>query len=123
MSFWLSLAEESSKGRMRKKLLRKSSWFRSSRKEGEESQRPSGGGPGSRGECAKVNKGSMLKTKAVLFLEQTPYGELANRIKEELQRLEPTLVYKKRMVERAGRSITSLIAQTSIWGGEECGKR
>ena len=70
-----------------------------------------------------MNKGSMLKTRAVLFLEQTPFGELATRIKEELQRLEPTLGFKIRVVERVGRSITSLFAQTSIWGGEECGRR
>ena len=40
-------AEESSKVRMMKKLLSKSSWFRSSREEGEELQRSSEGGPGS----------------------------------------------------------------------------
>ena len=57
-----------------------------------------------------------------MFLEQTPQGELARRIREQIQILEPTLGYKVRVVERTGRSIKNMFAQTSIWQGLQCGR-
>ena len=61
-----------------------------------------------------------LKTRAVLFLEQTPNGELARRVKELLVRLEQVLGFKLRVVERTGRSIQNQLPQASIWRGSPC---
>ena len=61
-----------------------------------------------------------LKTRAVLFIEQTPNGELVRQIKELLVRLEPVLGFRLRVVERTGRSIQSLLPQASIWKGSPC---
>ena len=115
-------AEETSKGRIMKKLLSKSSWYRSKRKDGMEHQSVQSGAKGTKREPCKKTSWSTLKTRAVLFVEQTPFGELAVRVREQLQRLEPTLGYKVRVVERTGTSISSMFAQSSIWGGEECGR-
>ena len=63
-----------------------------------------------------------LKTRAPLFLEQTPNGELARGTKELLQRLEPILGYRIRVVEHTGTSLKSLLNQTSIGKGIMCGR-
>ena len=49
-------------------------------------------------------------------------GELARRVKEQLHNLEPTLGYRLKVVERTGRSIQSIFAQTAIWQGVHCGR-
>ena len=42
--------------------------------------------------ASKLEKGTQrLKTRAVLFLEQTPQGEIAKRVREQLQMLEPNM--------------------------------
>ena len=63
-----------------------------------------------------------MKTRAPLFLEQTPNGVLARRTKELLQRLEPILGYKIRVVERTGASLKNTLEQTNIWNGLKCGR-
>ena len=42
-----------------------------------------------------------MKTRAVIFVEQTPRGELAKEIREQLQGLEQVLKFRVRVVERA----------------------
>ena len=61
-----------------------------------------------------------LRTRAVLFLEQTPNGELSRRVKELLGRLEPVLGFRLRVAERTGRSLQSLLHQATIWKGSPC---
>ena len=63
-----------------------------------------------------------MKTRAVIFVEQTPRGEVARLLKEQLQNLEPVLGYKLRVVERTGRNILSSFPQTKTWSGEQCGR-
>ena len=47
-----------------------------------------------RGAVPKKRLGAApLKTRAVLFVEQTPQGELAKRIKEQLIKMESILGY------------------------------
>ena len=52
-----------------------------------------------------------LVTRAVLFIEQTPHGELARLVKDLLHRLEPMLGFKLRVVERTGSTMKSLLSQ------------
>ena len=63
-----------------------------------------------------------MKARAPLLLEQTPNGELARCTKELLQRLEPILGYRIRVVERTGSILKSLLNQTSIGKGLMCGR-
>ena len=42
--------------------------------------------------ASKLEKGAQhLKTRAMLFLERTPQGEIAKRVREQLQMLEPNM--------------------------------
>ena len=107
-------AKESIGRRVRKKLLGRTSWYKGRKSKKEESK-----ATGNRG--TKRHRGeSPPKTRAVLFIEQTPGGELSRRIKELLQRLEPTLGYSVRVVERTGRSVQSVFSQPALWQGLRC---
>ena len=57
-----------------------------------------------------------LITRAVLFVEQTPMGELARGVRDQLQSLGAVLGYRIRVVERTGRNILTQFPQTSRWG-------
>ena len=110
-------SQESQQSRIRKKLIGKSSWYKSRKKEDPPHHQGGKGVPG------KMKKDvAALKTRAVLFLEQTPQGELARRIKEQLQNLEPTLGYRIKVVERSGKSLQGIFSQSQVWQGQECGR-
>ena len=136
-------SEESNQGRNRKKLLGKTAWYRDKKTEkGEQpDSKEEGGNSGSiyrgRGgsklehgtkkrryeavepEGAKMKK---LKTRGVVFVEQTPRGELACALREQLNNIEFTLGFKLRVVEKTGRSLLSCFPQTKTWGGAPCGR-
>ena len=116
-------AMESSKDRLKKKMIGRNSWFKGGKrdevKDGDHAKgaaRPRTGG-------AKKNPWSKeLRTRAVLFVEQTPRGELARLVREQLHKLEGIMGYKLRVVERTGRSIVTIFPQSTIWRGEQCGR-
>ena len=111
-------AEETSQARSKRKLLGKSSWYRGGKKKKDEVQMTKVRKPGGGTKPSTVQ----LRTRAVLFLEQTPHGELARRMKEQLQRLEPTLGFKIKVVERTGVKLSSILSQSKLGGGKECGR-
>ena len=98
-------AQECSNSRTRRKLLGKSNWFRGSSKASSTTNTSVGVSEKSKKAFKKQNK--TLKTRSVLFIEQTPKGELAKQIRELLQRLEPSMGFKIRVVERSGKSLAS----------------
>ena len=104
---------------LHKKLIGKSSWYK--KRAADEETKTQG-----RGQCVeKTKKGvvdDLLKTRAVLFVEQTPQGELAKKMKEQLQGLEATLGFRIRVVERTGRSLKNIFSQNQVSGGLECGR-
>ena len=57
-----------------------------------------------------------------MFVEQTPGGELASRLKELFKRLEPTIGFWLKVVERTGRSLQSAFPLTNLWDGAPCGR-
>ena len=66
-----------------------------------------------------------LRNRAVLFLEQTTWGELARRVKEQLARLEPTLGYngcEKSHMVRHQRVEHQLPQNSTEQTGERCRK-
>ena len=97
-------AAESQGQRLKDKLLGKSSWFRKTKTK--EQDKLGSRNKGKRG-AIKDNKGggAEVQARTVLFVEQTPGGELAAR--ELLTRLEPLLDFKVKVTERWGRNIQS----------------
>ena len=60
--------------------------------------------------------------KTVLFVEQSPRGELAKRLREALREMEQTLGFRIKVAERAGRPLGSMFPLTSLWEGAQCGR-
>ena len=115
-------AKESSFDRNRKKLIGRSNWYKGSRKNEDEEQsnvqKTGRGAPGS--SLGAVDK--TIKTRAVLFVDQTPKGELAKLVREHLHKLEGVMGFRLRVVERTGRNILSNFQQTRTWSGLQCGR-
>ena len=82
---------ESQGSRVRKKLLGKTSWYKK-RKDEEEGTDPHKGRGMDKPKDREKSEGSgLLRTRAVLFVEQSPGGELAKRMRDQLRGLEATL--------------------------------
>ena len=64
----------------------------------------------------------VLKTRTVLFVDQTPGGELAGRLKALYLGLESTMGFKIKVVERTGKTLRSSFPLTTLWDGLECGR-
>ena len=111
---------DSQGARIRKKLLAKSNWFRKKRKSNKE-EKPKRSKDKSQ-EWGAVNYNKELEVRSVLFVEQTPGGELSKRLREQLRGMEDTLGFKVRVAERTGRSLGSSFSQSSLWEGTKCGR-
>ena len=53
--------------------------------------------------------------RLVMFVEQTPGGELAKRIRELFTRIEPTVGSYVKVLERSGSSLQSQFPLTTLW--------
>ena len=51
-----------------------------------------------------------------MFVEYTPGGELAKRLREQLLSMEKLMGFKIKVVERAGTPIKDLFSPTNVWG-------
>ena len=73
---------DSQGARIRKKLLAKSNWFRKKKSKEENAREPTNKGrsQGSFGE-SRYNEAPVVRT--ILFVEQSPKGELARRLREK----------------------------------------
>ena len=63
-----------------------------------------------------------MKTKSVLFVDQTPNGELAKLLRETLRRLEHILGFRVKIVEKTGTPIKGNFSVTKLWEGTPCGR-
>ena len=115
-------AEESAGNRNRKKLLGKSTWYRGRNKDGGDTRENGTGYGTSRGSGQSKQCGTGMRTRSVIFVEQTPQGELAKQMREQLGKMEHIFGYRLRLVERTGRNLMSVFPQTSTWKGEKCGR-
>ena len=75
----------------------------------------SGGGGAEGGKGATTDK--QLKTRAVLFVEQSPGGKLSKQVRAKMLEIEPTLGFRLRVMERTGRNLLSNFPQTKTWSG------
>ena len=127
-------AKESKQGRIVKKTIGKTSWFRKPRMRGdkdEDSQedilmmKKRGGeeATAKKTEYEKPKKtGEEHRIAAVLFVHNTREGLLAKKLREVVERIKNILGYKIKIVERAGTSLKQIIPLTRIGEEKECGR-
>ena len=63
-----------------------------------------------------------MKVRTILFVDQSPNGELARRMREKLRSLEETLGFRVKVVERVGQQLGSKFSLTTVWEGTKCGR-
>ena len=112
---------DSQGARVRKKLLSKANWFRKRSRNNKEDQK-SRNSQGAKN-LGSRKRGRELEIKSVLFVEQSPKGELASRLREVLRKMEQTLGFRVKVVERTGRSLGSHFPLGSLWEGTKCGRK
>ena len=115
-------AKDSLGRRTKTKLLGKSTWFK---KQGGDKKDWYGAkvrGEGRKGKKDEEQTPTSTAPSSVLFLEQTPGGELASRLKDLFRRLEKTVGFGVRVVERSGRSLQSMFPLNKLWEGASCGR-
>ena len=126
-------AQESGGRRMRKKLLDKTEWFRGKKKKVEPDDQTQSNIQGSGRRSNKqqtrriqhdggANNVKELKTRTILFVEQTRDGKLAKELREVFRRLEGILGFRVKVVERTGSSLKSILPNTNPWSGSSCGR-
>ena len=108
---------DSSGARIKKKLLSKSNWFKKKKKEEQEKEQMEPGATSWGSRPAKE-----LEVKTVLFVEQSPGGELAKRMRETLRNMEHTLGFKVKVAERTGQALGSKFPLNTLWDGAKCGQ-
>ena len=108
-------AAEGAVERRRKKLVGKSSWFKSSPKQKARAERP--------GKRKAEDVGDKpLSPVAVLFVPQTPQGALAKKLTQQEVWLTQLSQEKIKVVERSGCTIRQLLIRSNPWGQGHCGR-
>ena len=138
-------ARESLSGRVWKKTVGKTSWFRKSNKRKEkkpansdvvDNDKESTTRKSLRKEASKTSTISNRhqeeekkkdtreepRTAAVMFVNNTKEGLLAKNLREVVERLKHILGYKIKIVERAGTSLKQMFPLTRIGENKECGR-
>ena len=106
--------------RIKKKVLSKSNWFKKKKGEQEKEQMKAKREPGATNWGSRPAK--ELEVKTVLFVEQSPGGELAKRMRETLRNMEHTLGFKVKVAERTGQALGSKFPLNTLWHGAKCGR-
>ena len=112
-------ANESRASRSRGKLLSKTSWYKSRKKEDLYEKSKNGKRKKSWKSNVEVCK---QEQKSVMFVEQTEMGELAKRLREMVTRLAPIMGFSVKIIERTGSTLRSKFPQSSLWEGAPCGR-
>ena len=114
---------DSQGARTRRKLLARTTWFKKRRNRSSDEQHQGGRAiqGGFRKGAVRKEEGEP-KVKSILFVEQSPEGELAKRMREVLKSMEPTLGFKIKVVERGGQPLGSKFPLTNLWDGATCGR-
>ena len=60
------------------------------------------------------------KIQAVMFVQHTPYSEMAKRMREKLNSLEKLGKFKIKIVERAGNKLVDVLHKSNAWGEKDC---
>ena len=55
-----------------------------------------------------------------MFVQHTPYSEMAKRMREKLNNLEKLGKFKIKLVERAGNKLVDVLHKSNAWGEKDC---
>ena len=130
-------ASQSMGMRMRKKLLGKSEWFKTSKSDQTENvekgkfdgiKRSSKMDKRSAVSITSVVKGKgyrkgVAKTRSVMFVENTCGGILAKGLREILNRLSGMLGSTVKVVESSGSKLQHILSNTNPWAGSRCERK
>ena len=108
-------AAEGAVERRRKKLVGKSSWFKSPPKQKARGERPGKRHVGDVGD-------KPMTPVAVLFVPQTPQGTLAKQLTQQEVWLTKMSQEKVKMVERSGCTIRQILIRSNPWSQGHCGR-
>ena len=112
-------------GRMRKKLLDKTTWFRPREEEHEDDEQS---------QAVVMSRGKKRKSqdveadrrstdvKSLLFCPYAARGELARRLRKEEETLEGLTGYRVKVVEQVGDKLLDRLHTSNPWRGEHCGR-
>ena len=64
--------------------------------------------------------GKNTKIHAVMFIQHTPYSEMAKRMRQKLESLEKLGQFKIKLVERAGNRIVDVLHKSNAWSMMDC---
>ena len=85
-------AQESSSDRWRKKMLGKTNWFREKCRD--KASEKGAFKPGTGGTVTHSPLSRNLRVRAAIFVEQSPRGELASILRQQLQKIEGLMGYR-----------------------------
>ena len=71
---------------------------------------------------AKPRNTADIPVLTVLFIEQTPGGELARRLQKVEERMAAITGYRVRIAETSGSQLRRLLPNTNPWVGADCGR-
>ena len=60
------------------------------------------------------------KIQAVMFIQHTPYSEMAKRMRKKLESLEKLGQFKIKLVERAGNKVVDVLHKSDAWSMMDC---
>ena len=60
---------------------------------------------------------------SVLFVEQTPGGMYAARLRETEEKLTPIINFRVKIVEKSGTTLKSVLVRSDPWAGGKCGRK
>ena len=122
-------AKQTLKGRVKKKLLEKTTWFKSKKKDDTEMN----GGEEKDGKRMrqkdrikkdkhekKIDPEKPETVKAVLYVPQTAGSKLAKALREKEAILEGLTGYRLKIVERSGTPLERQLHKSNHWSGQDC---
>ena len=62
------------------------------------------------------------KIKGVMFVPYTKHSELAQRLRENEERMEEMTGYRIKIVEKGGTKLVDILHKANPWAGTECGR-
>ena len=95
--------------------MEKTDWFRKRRSKGKEYEGAQKLGATQSTREQKQKNIKELRVRTVLFVDQSPGGELARRIREQMRAMEQTLGFRTKIVERTGATLRSKFPLGKQW--------
>ena len=108
-------------GRYRKKLLSKTTWYKK-KKNDKDLRVPQLSSSKMNSNKKKAKLSQDLPARSVIFVEHTPGGELAKKLRELLGRLQHLVGSRIKVVEKTGKLLKDVFPLTNSWDGAGCGR-